>query len=245
MFSLRRRRLEGGFTTIELIIVLAIVGMVALFAMAYLRSILKRERLKTVVREVSSMVRTTRAEAIQRHRTCVMLVDPPGRKVIVWAETPPDNYVQDAGEPTLEHFEMPPDVVFRLAPAGAAVGGPDAVSFDTYLGNPALVDRIVFKGDGTLDAPQAANSQRPLRPATYKTTVPAGSINCNPGQHCRGIYISDNSLTGDTPNRNTFRVSVDDFGSDGHPSILKWIPTASGGNAGEVNYVPPPWRWVD
>lgn len=230
---------------IEIVIVLAIVGLVALFAAAYLRSIFKREKLKGIVKEVTSIVLATRTQAIRRNQTCVMFVDLPGRRIVVWADTPPENYVQDAGEPTLIRFEIPSSAVFRFAPGGGAVDDASSVAFDTYLGNPALADRIVFKGDGTLDPPQAANSQRPLRPGAYTATVPAGSINCNPGQRCRGIYISDSSSGGDAPNRNTFRVSVDDFGPTGQPSLLKWVPTAMGGNGGEINYAPPPWKWVD
>lgn len=230
---------------IEMIIVVAIVGLVALFAAAYLRAISKRERLKSIAKEIHSIVLNTRLQAVKRNQACVMFIDPANRRITVWAEAPPYNYVQDSTEPTLIQFEIPGNVVFRLAPNGDAVNGPDAIAFDGYLGNAALVDRIVFKADGSLDPPEAANSQRPLRPGAFTQKVPAGSINCNPGQRCRGIYISDNALTGDMPNRNTFRISVDESGPTASVSLLKWVPSGSGGRGGEVNYAPPPWRWVD
>jgi len=56
--------------------------------------------------------------------------------------------------------------------------------------------------------------------------------------------FSDQPLTGDVANRNTFRISVDDFGPVGKASLLKWVPTSEGANAGEVNYVPSPWGWA-
>jgi type II secretory pathway pseudopilin PulG len=230
---------------IELIIVLAIVGIVAAFAAAYLRSISKRERLKSAAKEVLAVVVAARAQALQLKQTCVLLVDPASRRITVWADALPHNYVQDSTEPTLIQFQIPATVVFRLAPNGDAVNGPDAIAFDGYLGNPALVDRIVFNADGSLDPPEAANSQRPLRPVSFTAKVPAGSINCNPGQHCRGIYISDNALSGDVANRNAFRVSVDENGPMASVSLLKWLPSGAGSNRGETNYVPPPWRWVD
>ena len=102
---------------------------------------------------------------------------------------------------------------------------------------------IVWRGDGTILPPQDAGSKAPRRPTAYTAAVPSGSIDCNPGQNCRGIYLSDNDLTGDVNNRNTFRISVDDFGATGKASMLKWLPTPEGGNAGEVNYVPSPWKW--
>ena len=120
-----------------------------------------------------------------------------------------------------------------------------AMAFDSYIGNAALVDRVVFRGDGSLEPPQAPGDNRPTKPASYTAMVPSGSINCNPGGQCRGIYISDRAGIGDVANRNTFRLSVDDFGSSGKASLLKWVPTPAGGNGGEINYAPVPFRWVD
>lgn len=229
---------------IEMVIVVAIIGIMAVFAAAYLRSIFKREKLKSVVKEIYSIVLATRMQAARRNQPCVMLIDPVNRLVSVWADSLPNNYVQDAGEPTLLSFVIPNDVYFQFAPNGV-LNGPNSVAFDTYLGNPGLVNRVIFKGDGTLEPPQAPSNRRPLKAGTITATVPAGSINCNPGNRCRGIYISDSTATGDLANRNTFRISVDDFGSSGKASLLKWVPTAAGGNGGEINYAPVPFRWVD
>lgn len=243
MTSLRRRR-QRGFTMIEMVVVVALIGIMAVFAAAYLRSIFKREKLKSVVKEIYSIALATRMQAVRHNAPCVMLVDPVARLVTVWAEALPYNYVQDAGEPTIISFVIPDNVVFQYAPSGA-VDDSAAVAFDTYLGNAALVNRIVFKGDGTLEAPQAPGDNRPLKASTYTATVPSGSINCNPGGQCRGIFISDRPGAGDVANRNTFRISVDDFGSSGRASLLKWVPTPAGGNGGEINYAPIPFRWVD
>jgi len=228
----------------ETVIVVAIIGIVAVFAAAYLRSITKREQLKAVAKEVQNLVLATRAEAVKRRQVCVMLVNPVQRSIKVWADSQPYNYIQDPGEPTVIEYAIPPTVYFSFAPAGH-LNGPSAVCFDGYLGNPALADRIVFKGDGTLDPPQAPDCRGPQRPALFKATVPAGSINCSPPQPCRGIYISDGSSSGDAANRNTFRISVDDPRSNSEVTLLKWVPIAMGGNGGEVDYSPPPWRWVD
>jgi prepilin-type N-terminal cleavage/methylation domain-containing protein len=244
MCAERSRRPQTGFTVPETVIVVAILGIVAIFAAAYLHSIMRREKLKTVVKEVQAIVQATRAQAVRRRQSCVMLVDPVGRRIKVWADAEPHNYVQDPGEATLIEYAIPPTVYFRFAPTGE-LNGPSAVCFDGYLGNPALVDRVVFKPNGAIDPPEAADCRGPQRPALFTVTVPTGSINCRPGQPCRGIYISDSSASGQTASRNTFRISVDETGPNSPVTLLKWVPITMGGNGGEVDYSPPPWRWVD
>src|SRR5262249_1758 len=157
-----------------------------------------------------------------------------------WADQPPENYTQDAGEPTLLSVQIPAGLALKAAPDGG-----DGGAFDGYLGQDALGNRIVFKPDGSIVSPSAPNSKPPLKPGLPTAPVRGGSINCNPDRQCRGIYLSDGEQTGDLPNRNAFRISVDDFGPGGPVTLLKWLPTAMGGNRGEVNYVPPPWKWVD
>jgi hypothetical protein len=140
----------------------------------------------------------------------------------------------------LESYRLPRDLVFRSV--SGTVDGPDSVAFDDYLGDPSLVDRIVFRSDGSLVVPQAANSQPPFRPLSYGANVPAGSVNCA-AAGCRGIFVADRGDGG--ADRNLFRISVDDYSRIGKTSLLKWLPPERGGNSGERNFVPPPWKWVD
>ncbi len=243
-----RGRRSPGFTLIETLIVIALIAITSLLAAPFITGYIRKERLRSSVREVYSIVLAGRMQAVKRNAQVIIQFDLTNHRVISWADNPPYNYVQDAGpvppaEDTISSYSVPKNIYFRAAPNGAAVDDAAAVSFDSYAGNPARVDMIVWRGDGTVLPPQAANSQRPARPTTYTAVVPAGSINCIGG--CRGIYMSENQLTGDVNNRNVFRISVDDFGATGKASLLKWVPTSEGANSGEVNYVPSPWTWAD
>ncbi|MEP6802103.1 MAG: prepilin-type N-terminal cleavage/methylation domain-containing protein [Acidobacteriota bacterium] len=242
----KHRRGSPGFTMIELVIVIAILGIVVGIAIPTFMRFVRRENLRAPVREVHSIVLAARMQAAKRNQQVIVFFDMTNHRVTSWADNLPYNYIQDVAEPLLADFHVPDKIVFRKAPNGAAVNDADAVAFDTYLGNAARVDMIVFRPDGTILPPEAANSIRPVLPgsppgSSYTSTVPAGSVNCAAG--CRGIYMSDNDSTGDFPNRNTFRISVDDTGSTGRVTLLKWLPTSEGGNGGEVNFVPTPWRW--
>jgi len=231
---------EGGFTSVELIVAMAIVVSVFVFTIAYLHTIMRRERMKTAVREIYSQVLAARMQAVRRDANLVLRIDLAKRELTAWAESAPGNFVRDESEKVLSVQPLPTLVSVRSV--AGPVDGPDGIAFDEYAGNPALVDRIVFGSNGGLVIPQAANSRPPGKPARITGDVPATSVNC-PASGCRGIYLADRATGG--PNRNLFRISVDDFGRVGKASLLKWLPPEQGGNSGERGFVPPPWKWVD
>ncbi|HYK41018.1 MAG TPA: GspH/FimT family pseudopilin [Thermoanaerobaculia bacterium] len=229
---------------IETLVVLVLAGILAAISAPFIERIIRHERLRSSVREVYSIVLAARMQAVKRNTQVIVKFDLANRTVYSWADGLPYNYTRDAGEDTLSTYRVPEWIYFRQAPDGSGVDSASAVAFDTYNGNPGLVDMIVFRGDGTILTPQSPISGRPQKPGTFTATVPSGSVNCDAGGgRCRGVFMSDQPLTGDTPNRNTFRISVDDFGSSGRASLLKWLSTPEGGNGGEQNYVPAPWNW--
>jgi type II secretory pathway pseudopilin PulG len=229
-----------GFTSVELVVAMAIVVSVFVFTLAYLHTIVRRERMKTAVREIYSQVLAARMQAVRRDANVVLQVDLARRELTTWAESAPANFVRDESDALLSIRPMPSLVSVRSVSGPA--NGPDGIAFDAYAGNPALVDRVVFGSNGVLVRPQASNSRAPRKPSTVTGDVPSTSVNCLPAG-CRGIYLADRATGG--PNRNLFRISVDDFGRVGKASLLKWLPPEQGGNAGERDFVPPPWKWVD
>lgn len=225
-------------------VAIIVASMVCLLAGPYLYRLWRRERLRGAAQEVNTLIIAARLKAVRLNEQVVLWINPPTRLIVAWTDAAPFNFVQDPGEPTVLHLRLRQGVFFQ-SPNGNEVNGPDSVAFDTYGGDPEIVDRVVFRPDGILVIPQASNSKAPMRPAAQTATVPYGSINCNPGNTCRGIYLSDRPRTGQQGEPNVFRVSVSDFGPAGRTSILKWLPPSDGGNPGENNFVPPPWKWVD
>ncbi len=225
-------------------VAIIVASIVCLLAGPYLYRLWRRERLRVAAQEISTLLLASRLKAVKSNEQVVLWINPSTRLLVAWTDANPLNFVQDPGEPTVLHLRLATGV-FLQSLDGDEVNGPDSVAFDQYAGDPEIVDRVVFRPDGTLAPPQGANSRAPLRPAARTATVPSGSINCNPGNICRGIYVSDRPRTGARDIANTFRVSVGDFGPTGRVSILKWLPTSDGGNAGENNFVPPPWNWED
>ena len=186
------------------------------------------------------MVLSARMQALRRECNVVLQIDPVAHDITSWVDSLPLNLVRDRGETVLSYFRLPASVSLRSISGN--LNGSDSVSFDEYQNDAALVDRIVFRSDGSLLVPQALNSRPPDRPVTYSANVPSMSVNCRV-TGCRGVFIADRSEGGSS--RNLFRVGVDDFGRTGKPSLLKWLPPDQGGNGGEWNFVPPPWKWID
>jgi prepilin-type N-terminal cleavage/methylation domain-containing protein len=235
-----RRHSEQGLTVIEVLVAMAILASVCLFMSAYLHTIIKRERMKATVREISTLVLSARMQALRRECNVVLHIDPVAHDITSWVDSLPLNLIRDPGETVLSYFRLPASVSLRSISGN--LNGSDSVSFDEYQNDAALVDRIVFRADGTLLVPQALNSRPPARPVAYTANVPSMSVNCRV-TGCRGVFVADRSDGG--PSRNLFRVSVGDFGRTGKPSLLKWLPPEQGGNGGERNFVPPPWKWID
>jgi hypothetical protein len=240
-------RLPGRYLSgrvVEVMVAITVASIVCLLSGPYLYRLWRRERLRIAAREVHTLVVAARLKAVKLNELVVLWINPSTRLMMAWADAPPYNFIQDPGEPTILHVRLRTGNFFQ-APDGDEVGGRDSVAFDTYNGDPEIADRIVFRSNGTLVAPQSPNSKTPTRPARYTATIPYGSVNCSSGDSCRGVYLTDRRLRGAGEKGNAFRVSVGDFGSLGRISILKWLPRSEGGNPGENNYVPPPWKWAD
>ena len=231
---------RGGFNAFEVMSALAIFSIVGSFAAELPRTALRRARVNSTAHEIQTLVLATRMEAVRRNANVVMHVDLEKRQITSWAESGRPNFEQDPEERTLARYSIPGSVVFRNVDGRA--DGPDAVAFDVYAGNRRLTDRLVFQGDGSLVAPQADNSRLPGSPRSYGPGVPYQSVACPPSG-CRGIFFSDHA--DGRPGRNLFRVSVDGASNGGRISLLKWVPREEGGNAGEADFAPSPWRWLD
>ena len=226
-------------------VAIIVASIVCLLSGPYLYRLYRRERLRIAAQEVSTMILAARLASLKFNQQVVLWIDPASGAATGWADHAPYNFLQDPDEKTLLQFRLRSGVYLRYSPGTDGVNGPNAVSFDGYQGNAGLADRIVFRPDGTLFPPQNPNSKPPRRPGAVTAKVPFGSIDCNPDNSCRGIYVCDRPDGGKEEQRNTFRISVNDFGPIGRVTILKWLPESEGGNAGEANYVPPPWKWAD
>jgi prepilin-type N-terminal cleavage/methylation domain-containing protein len=250
-----------GFSIVELMVVLALVATATLFVGTLTVRLYRRYCLFSAAKQVQYLVLATRMQAIRRNQNAVLFVDLANRRVFSFAD-PNGNFAQDAGEPILNEFVVPPVVVFARPPQNT-VDGADAVSFDGYAGNVRLVDMIVFTPDGKIVPPQGNDSNAPRSPPSNPPDIPYGSIECrgtnvpstglpplhgqansNNGMGCRGIFMGRLTANGTAFSDDVFRISADDVGPSGRVTILKYIGSQ---NREGLYFVPPNpgWIWFD
>ena len=232
------RRLGGerGFSLLELIVVVAILGLLTLFAAPLAGKIIRRTQDLGGYSAIKQALASARLQAVKRQANVVVVVSiaMPSQRIRLLTfqdrannaanPLPADeqaaagNFQQDSGflagtthdEPTLADIILPTSV--RLWKSGGTKDDlTDGVSFDKYAGNAGLADRIAFIPSGGIAPPEdTGNSALP--------TTSGG----------RGIYFAD--FFG----KNYFRVTVDSDLS-GHIRVDKLVEG--------TGYTPTKWVW--
>lgn len=152
---------QAGFTLVELLVTLAVVGALFGLALPALQNMMHRSRVQGSVQEVAILMQRARFEAIQNGFPSVVRIEPSTSEVIAFVDlhgtglTDPSDGVFNpvAGEPfrttdyELGRFTLARGVEFR-EPGGAT----DLNSVDGF-DNPAPLpdDQAIFQPDGSVE----------------------------------------------------------------------------------------------
>lgn len=150
---MNRTRARGtrGFTLLEILVVLAIFGIVAAFGLPALEKMIQRSKLIGVAEQAGVAMRRARYEAIKRGRPAVVQLDAANRQIVVFVDVDgPD------GDPN----EDIPDLIFNPHPGKAPretdyelqrLPLPARVTHDTPDASPAVDGFTPDPGGGALN----------------------------------------------------------------------------------------------
>jgi prepilin-type N-terminal cleavage/methylation domain-containing protein len=129
------QRGEGGFTLIELAVVMAIIAIMALFVAPAVGEWFDNFRIRQAGREMSSDLQFAKMKAISMGRNCAIVFNQNGYAYVIFPDYDND-FELDPGNETNEIFKMASlkrNVVFDTTQ-----GGGDGIDFPIVSGHPAV-----------------------------------------------------------------------------------------------------------
>lgn len=135
-------RRPRGFTLIEMIVIMAVIGIAVLIGLPSLQELIHRSKMVGATRDTTTLMQRGRLESIRESAPALVQVDVNTNEV--WAFVDADSSgAREAGEPFLMSFTLPSGVSLKAPSGQQAVEG---FAFDDPIGT------AVFLNDGSVEA---------------------------------------------------------------------------------------------
>jgi prepilin-type N-terminal cleavage/methylation domain-containing protein len=141
---IRRRRSQRGFTFVEAIITVAIIGILVLIGMPTILGTLNRTRLTGACREIASLFQLARLEAIKMDTPVEINYEAGTRRFFAYVDANRDSVADPTERRLTATVNLPRKVGFK-GPGDALEEGTEAIVGWDGPGGP------VFRSDGSVD----------------------------------------------------------------------------------------------
>lgn len=136
-----------GFTMIELLMVLSLMLILALFGYPTLIKYIHKSKLVSVARQTTSLMSLSRFEAVKFNRPVRVEADFDANRMIAFADLNVNGVFDAATDRLVNQFALPQDVKF-WGPADSAAAGPDAISNFSATSSKGWA---VYQADGSIE----------------------------------------------------------------------------------------------
>jgi prepilin-type N-terminal cleavage/methylation domain-containing protein len=155
---------RAGFTLLELLIILAVIGIMSVIVIPAFVEMMWRNKVESAARQTTVQMRSARFRAIQTGQEHGIFADFANEQVVLFQGT-------DAATGTLINaFPLPGGIHFQ-GPGDGIPNGPNAVVFTPVDNEDATGGWVVFAADGSADDEGAIRVSMPQRELYFETRV--------------------------------------------------------------------------
>ncbi len=140
-------RRSQGFTMVELLLVLSLMLILALFSYPTLIRYLHKSKLVSIARQTTSLMSLSRFEAVKRNRSVRVEADFSNDTVTAFADLNGNGTFEEATDKLVNRFKLPQDVAF-WGPADVTPEGADAV---VNFSETATKAWAIYQPDGSIE----------------------------------------------------------------------------------------------
>jgi prepilin-type N-terminal cleavage/methylation domain-containing protein len=229
-----------GFSLIELLVVVALIGMILLFAIPFLQHVIQRDRLASPVSQIQLFLQRARIEAIRRNATLGVDVNPTGgpngRPLLTAFQDKNADNLYTPNQSGANKEELDPPVRWQYEfPKGAALrvwdNSTPACSFPSDAANglnPGGPFRIFFRPDGSV----STSSQSSIPINVLAIALNPADPSPAPGASRGEMWVSNQDVDDVTGHpKNSFRIQIESA-ITGRITTVKLTHTSGFGSLG-------------